>query len=60
MENENLKKDKKFIFILNKEVEQYLLWKARETGKHKAEIVRDAVVRKIKYDRDYKAVENSI
>ncbi len=45
--------DPKFIFILNREMENYLNWKAKETSRPKAVIVRDALNKIMKKDKDY-------
>jgi len=49
--------DTKFILIISPEIDRYLEWASQENRVHKAQIVRDAIEKVMKKDKDYKKLQ---
>lgn len=48
------KLDSKFILIISAEIDRYLQWSSHEYRMHKAQIVREAIEKVMRKDREYK------
>jgi hypothetical protein len=48
------KLDSKFILIISSEIDRYLEWASQEFRMHKAQIVREAIEKVMRKDREYK------